>query len=184
MQKLILRNYIGHYDYRWTLLKHNTKHQDIKKVSVHDKVILSHINPGTTFAQDIGGLQYLGIIDDLTVTDHPLDITIGTQRKYYNNVLMLNSPGLKYKSLDEIKDLIVAQSKKLSTKGKIFVGFNYQFVNMNRLTQSYFNEIDRWISLLDSSNLQLNLKVLKKIPNTNPYGDSFFIFQSTTESTL
>lgn len=177
-KKSTLRNYIVHYDYRWSLLKHNLKNSEHKKISLYDKMILSQINSGSTLSLDIGGLQYTGLVPDLTVTDPLLEIGKLPDKKLYDNILMVNGLELKYKTLDQIESLIVEQTDRLNHQAKVIVGFNYQFVNINRLTQDYKTALTHWIDSLEAKNFQLQLQLVKKIPSTNPYGDSFFIFST------
>lgn len=145
---------------------------------MYDKMILSQIKPGATLSLDLGGLQYTGLIPDLLVIDPWAEINSVPDGKLYDNILMLNSPELKYKTLNQIENLILEQTVRLNSQAKVIIGFNYQFVNINRLTQDYKIALNNWIDSLEAKNFQLQLQLVKKIPNTNPYGDSFFIFST------
>jgi hypothetical protein len=168
MQKTIIRKLITHYGYRWTLLKHNVRNSDEKLITLHDRLILSNLVPGSVACWDQIGFQYQGIINQLVIN--------ASCDNRYNNLIMTNHPGFKYQTLDEIKDIINNTVKKnLQAHGRLFVSFNYQFVKFNRLKFNFAQQLDQMTTQVNS---RLVYKLTKALPQTNPYGDCFFVFES------
>ena len=60
----------------------------------------------------------------------------------------------------------------------MFVSFNFQFVNINRLQKDFYQEIDIWINQLTQRNILLIKNFTKDLPNTNDWGDCFFVFEN------
>jgi hypothetical protein len=163
MQKNLVRKLKNHYGYRWQILRHNQKNTD-KIGSVHDAVLTKYLVPGTTLAIDYIGYQYQDIVPNLSV-DRP---------GVYDNLLMLNSMTLKYRSLDEIAD----QIQKLShqCRHRMIVGFNFQFLQFNRLKYNFNQVIELWINQLEKRNILLVKNLTAGVPKSGPYGDCIFVF--------
>lgn len=163
MQKNLVRKLKSHYGYRWQILRHNQKNID-KIGSIHDAMLKKYLVPGTTLNIDYIGYQYQDIIPNLYV-DQP---------GVYDNLLMLNSIKLKYRSLDEIADQI--QISLQQCRHRMIVGFNFQFLQFNRLKQNFNQDIEHWINQLEKNNLLLVKNLTGNVPKTSPYGDCIFVF--------
>ena len=84
MQKTIIRNLKSHYGSRWKC----------DNASVHSRVILQMILPGKTLAADCK-LVYPNI-ENLYID----------QLGQYQNILLVNPPRFKYKTLQQLKQQI------------------------------------------------------------------------------
>ena len=162
MQKNLVRNLKSHYGYRWQILRHNQKNKN-KIGSIHDAVVKQYLLPGTTLAIDYIGYQYQDIIPDLYVD----------QLGMYDNIIMLNSIELKYKTLDELVYQIQQRSQRCR---RMIVGFNFQFLQFNRLKYNFNHEVETWINQLEKENILLAKNLTGDIPKTSPYGDCIFVF--------
>ena len=154
MQKTLVRSLKSHYGYRWVILRHNQKHAD-KIGSIHDAVIKKYLVAGSTLAIDYIGHQYQTVIPDLSV-DQP---------GMYDNLLMVNPIKLKYKSLDEIAVEIQQVAKQC--RQRLIVGFNFQFVQFNRLKYNFYHAIDIWINQLEQNNIFLLIQKEYNLKLTN-----------------
>ena len=163
MQKNLIRWKKFHYGYRCTIMRHNQKHSE-KHGSPHDAVIMQYLQAGTTLALDCIGHQYQGLIPNLSVD----------QAGIYDNVLMLNTMNLKYLSLEELHTVVVETAQQC--RQRMFVGFNFQFVQFNRLKHNFSVDIENWINQLAENNIVLFKNLITDVPKTNPYGDCLFIF--------
>ena len=163
MQKNLVRKLKSHYGYRWQILRHNQKNTG-KIGSIYDAVLKKYLVPGTTLAIDYIGYQYQDIIPNLYV-DQP---------GMYDNLLMLNSMSLKYRSLDEIADQIQKSSRQC--RHRMIVGFNFQFLQFNRLKYNFNQAIVLWINQLEKDNILLVKNLTGDVPRTGPYGDCIFVF--------
>lgn len=174
MHKSVIREYKCHYTTRWEAMKHNLKHPgDV--VSLHDKLIMKQLVDGPTLFNNIIGLQHIGTID-LAISDARLNYQYNYKPAKYKNLVLLNDPQFKYKTLDQILLMIVEMATtNLDLGACLVVGFNYQFVKFNRLKYSYDDAIAEWLDKLQQNRLKLKLNLTKKLPNTNPYGDNIFI---------
>lgn len=177
MQKSLIRDIKLHNGGRWILLKNSLKNRE-QLITPHDRFVFSHLLPGSTLGLSFINLQYLNLIDGLEINDETLDYQYNYNHSKCQNLIMLNDMVLKYKTLDQMKDLIVEKSNTyLVNGGRLILGFNYQFVKFNRLKYDYHLAIDNWLTDLKRNNLNLLLKTNKRIPNTNPYGDNLFAFE-------
>ena len=101
----------------------------------------------------------------------------------YNNVLALNLTKFKYKTLSELADQVVELQKQTLCDGYIFVSFNFQFVNFNRLREDFSVALQKWINDLEQHKIILLRNLTAKLPQTNDWGDCFFIFKNYEIST-
>jgi hypothetical protein len=163
MQKSLVRELKSHYGYRWQILRHNQKNID-KIGSVHDAALKNYLVPGSTLAIDYIGNQYRDIVPDLYI-DQP---------GVYDNLLLLNSIRFKYKSLDEIAQQIQKLSQQC--RCRMIVGFNFQFLQFNRLKYNFDHEVKLWINQLEKYHILLVKTIISVVPKTTPYGDCIFVF--------
>lgn len=154
MQKTQIRILKTHYGDRWRRTV----------PSLHEKFVLSMLQPGTSVAFDC-------------VTVPAPNLTID-QSGRYNNVLALNLPRFKYKTLYQLSKQVQLLQKYACHGGLIFVSFNYQFVNYNRLREDFSLLLENWINDLAQHNIVLIKNLTKKLPSTNSWGDCFFIFSN------
>lgn len=70
-------------------------------------------------------------------------------------------------------DQLIMLQKQTAHGGRMFVSFNFQFVNINRLQKDFYQEIDSWINQLAQTNILLIKNFTKDLPNTNDWGDCF-----------
>ena len=166
MQKNLIRSLKSNYGYRWEILRHNQKHTE-KIGSIHDAVILQYLVPGSTLAFEFVAYQYKGIIPDLVI-DQP---------GVYDNVLMLNTLATRYKSLSELREIVIKAAQQC--RHRLIVGFNFQFIKFNRLRDNFYTELQIWINQLATYDIQLVNNLTKCVPKTNPYGDCLFVFERT-----
>jgi hypothetical protein len=156
MQKNQIRSLKSHYGDRWR----NTI------PSLHDRVILKMLIPGTSLGFDC--VANVSIIPNLKISDNGM----------FNNIIAMNLPNFKYKTLDQLADIILEFQKQTLPHGRIFVSFNFQFVNFNRLKDNFYESLEIWINFLQKCNLQLVKNFTKELPKTNDWGDCFFIFEN------
>jgi len=156
MQKDKIRLLKVHYGNRW-------RNRDL---TLHDRVILKMLIPGTSLG-----------FDCMARPDIVPNLKISAEGKY-NNVLALNLPVFKYKTLDQLANLVLQLQKQTLLHGRIFVSFNFQFVNFNRLRDDFFENLSIWINYLQTCNLILIKNFTKQVPKTNSWGDCFFIFEN------
>ena len=154
MQKSQVRILKTHYGDRWR----NTV------PSLHEKFIMKMLQPGTSLAFDCVSVP----APDLRVN----------QPGRYHNVLALNLMRFKYKTLGEIADQIKQLQQQTHYQGCMFVSFNFQFVNHNRLREDFSVALQKWINDLEQHKIILVKNLTKKLPNTNCWGDCFFIFKN------
>lgn len=168
MQKKDVRYQKHLYGQRWEILKYNRKHKDKQIITLHDKLILSKLQSGTTLSLDFIGIQYQNIIPNMSFS--------GDMKKYNN--LLLDQIRFRYKTLDEIfeeiKNLTYLHAEK---NASIIVGFNYQFVKFNRLKNNYQKAIENLLEKLADNYIMIEYELKAAVPKTNPYGDCFFIFK-------
>lgn len=176
MQKRLVRLYKSSYGSRWHMLKNNINLTNEPMVTLQDYLLLKNLVPGTTLSLDFMGHQYIPLIKQLTIVEWPLE----QPSELYNNIVLFNNRFLKYKTFNEMKLFLTNVSKFLAPGGRIFVGFNFQFVKYNRLKLDFLQEIDSWINHLESAGLKLVRKVVANIPKTDPYGDCLFVFELDT----
>jgi hypothetical protein len=166
MQKNLIRSLKSNYGYRWQILRHNQKHTE-KIGSVHDAVILKYLVPGSTLAFDYVSHQYQGIIPELAI-DQP---------GVYDNVLMLNTLATRYQSLPELREIVIKTAQQC--RRRLIVGFNFQFVQFNRLRDDFYVELQTWINQLATHDIRLVKNLTTCVPKTSPYGDCLFVFERT-----
>ena len=159
MQKSQVRQLKTHYGDRWRG----------SSQSLHEKAIMRMLSPGTSLTFDCASVS----IPDLVI-DQP---------GRYNNVLALNLIKFKYKTLSELADQVVELQKQTLYNGYIFVSFNFQFVNFNRLREDFLIELQKWINDLANQKIILIKNLTTKLPQTNSWGDCFFIFKNYEIST-
>jgi len=176
MQKNIIRFYKSTYNKRWPLLKHNLKNSELQLMSLHDKLITNNICSGSTLCLNFMGLQYIKLIKNLTVEDNLLNYRYGPINEKYNN-LIVDWDRFKYKTLYLIaKEVIELCNTLLLDNGKMIISFNYQFLKFNRLKFNFEKSIAEFLLTLQTNNINLSYRLPTTIPNTNSYGDCFFIF--------
>lgn len=163
MQKKLIKWTKIHYGYRWTIMRYNQKHNE-KHGSLHDAIIMKYLVPGTTLTFDCIGHQYQGLIPNLSVD----------QEGIYDNILMLNTMKLKYRSLEELQCIVVETAQQC--RQRMFVGFNFQFVQFNRFKFNFLVDIEDWINQLANKGIVLYKNLSTDVPKTTPYGDCLFIF--------
>jgi hypothetical protein len=156
MQKYQVRLLKTHYGSRW---KNST-------LSLHDRVILKMLTPGTSLGFDC--MSRPDIIPNLKIS----------QNGKYNNVIAMNLPRFKYRNLNQIATILLEFQKQTMTNGRIFVSFNFQFVNFNRLREDFHQSLYDWINYLQTQNLVLVKNFTKNLPSTDDWGDCFFIFEN------
>jgi hypothetical protein len=87
---------------------------------------------------------------------------------------MLNSMRFKYESLDEIAQQL--QKLSLQCRRRMILGFNFQFLQFNRLKQDFDHAIKLWTAQLETHNIMLLKTIVSTVPKTSPYGDCIFVF--------
>jgi uncharacterized protein YukE len=154
MQKSQVRLLKKHYGVRWRSTTPD----------LHEKYVLQMLVPGTSLAFDC-------------VTVPAPDLAIN-QLGSYNNVLALNLPRFKYKTLEELANQIKQLQQQTCYQGHIFVSFNFQFVNFNRFREDFSTALQKWINDLAQHKIMLVKNLTRKLPRTNDWGDCFFIFKN------
>jgi hypothetical protein len=166
MQKNLIRSLKNNYGYRWEILRHNQKHTE-KIGSIHDAMIMRYLAPGSTLAFEFVAHQYQGIIPNLAI-DQP---------GVYDNVLMLNTLSMRYRSLPELREMIIKTAPQC--RHRLIVGFNFQFVKFNRLRDDFYIGLQTWINQLATHDVVLVKNLTRCVPKTSPYGDCLFVFERT-----
>jgi hypothetical protein len=156
MQKNLIRDLKSHYGSRWKC----------KNSTVHSRVILQMLCPGKTLAIDC------------KIVYPKIELLDVDQTGQYQNVLALNPLRFKYKTLQQIQDQIILLQEQTCFRGKMFVSFNFQFVNFNRLRQNFYLELENWINELSKQKILLIKNFTKNVPRTSDWGDCFFIFEN------
>jgi hypothetical protein len=100
------------------------------------------------------------------------------QASSYNNILALNPIGFKYQTLEQLKNQLLVLQAITLPRGRMFVSFNFQFVNFNRLQQDFYQALNIWINELSQYNIVLIKDFTKSLPSTSDWGDCFFIFEN------
>lgn len=156
MQKSIVRSCKSHYGSRW---RGTT-------TSIHGRVVQKMLMPGSTLALDCE-LVYPEIPDLHTAR-------VGN----YNNILALNPIEFKYRTLEQLKNQLLVLQTMTLPYGRMFVSFNFQFVNFNRLQKDFYQALEIWINELSQHNIVLIKNFTKSLPSTGDWGDCFFIFEN------
>lgn len=159
MQKSQVRLLKTHYGSRW-----RSDHP-----SLHEKAVARMLVPGSclTFDCVLQGIPNM-------IVDKP---------GRYNNVLALNLPAFKYKTLDQLLSKVTQLKQQTIPQGLIFVSFNFQFVNFNRFRKDFSTALDKWINDLQQLNIVCIKNLTRRLPNTNDWGDCFFVFKNYEIST-
>lgn len=154
MQKSKVRRLKTHYGSRWRS----------NSIGIHQKAVAKMLVPGSclTFDCVLQGIPNL-------VVDQP---------GVYHNVLALNLPVFKYKTLDQLKEQIKLLQQQTLPQGHIFVSFNFQFVNFNRFRQDFSLALQQWINDLNQLGIVCIKNLTGRLPSTNDWGDCFFIFKN------
>lgn len=156
MQKNVIRALKSHYGVRWRCTT----------PSIHGRVVQQMLTPGSTLALDCE-LVY------------PMIPNLHTaQSNNYNNILALNPFQFKYQTLEQLKKKLLILQTSTLPHGRMFVSFNFQFVNFNRLQQDFYQALKIWINELSQHNIVLIKDFTKSLPRTNAWGDCFFIFEN------
>jgi hypothetical protein len=159
MQKSKIRQLKTHYGDRWRG----------SSQSLHEKAVLRMLLPGTSLTFDCASMCVPNLVVD--------------QPGRYNNVLALNLLKSKYKTLQELADQVRELQKQTLYNGYIFVSFNFQWVNFNRLREDFSVALQKWINDLAQHKIVLVKNLTGKFPQTNSWGDCFFIFKNYEIST-
>jgi hypothetical protein len=163
MQKSLVRDLCVHYGYRWAIMRHNLRN-DEQWVTPYDRYILDHLQPGVTTACEYIGNQYAKLVPGINIDSAgPCD-----------NLIAANSTFYKYRTLDQIGELLTELGTRLNPQGRLFAGFNFQFVNFNRLKFDFAVEL---ATMLDATQFEVIGQVIRAPEQTNPYGNNFFILQ-------
>ena len=153
-----------HFAQRWAVFHHNRKNTD-KLLLLEDKFIINNLVPGQTLAVNCLGEIYKDIIQ--------LDVT--PAKAQYNNVLLINNLEFKYKTIDEIAGIILANNL-LVTKGRMIVNLNLMFIKYDRINITINLLIDQLVQQL------LPLKLLKQYVNikkwTQGFGQIFLVLEN------
>lgn len=165
MNKTKVRQYKSHFGARWTEFKHNRKN-NAKILLLENKFVLSNLNPGTTVAIDCLGETFKDIINVDTV---PV-------RKSYDNVLLINNFSFKYKTVDELVNMLAYYA---NFGNRLIVNFNSGFIIYNRLNQSIASLLAELKTLLQAQ----GLVVVKKFSTTHiknfGFGNVFLVLNKT-----
>ena len=171
--KSIIRHYITQYGYRWDLMRYNNKNLSENLITPIDLFIKKNIK-GSVLFLDILGFQYKNFLKNVCIKDELLGVSYGEINDRYDNLYLMNNSMFKYKSLSEIGELIkILFQKNCTTNGKIFLGFNQQFVKYNRLKFKFADIVEEWIDQLNTHGYFCEYKKYSVEPN--PYGSCFFI---------
>lgn len=154
MQKTKIRQFKTHYGDRWRS----------SSPSLHEKAVMSMLLPGCSLTFECANMSVPNLVLD--------------QPGCYNNVIALNLLKFKYKTLQELADQVRELQKQTLYNGRIFVSFNFQFVNFNRLRLDFSVALQEWINDLAQHKIVLIKNFSKNLPRTNSWGDCFFIFQN------
>lgn len=163
MKKSLARELYIHYGYRYELAKYNLRNTD-QLITPYDRYILDNLNKGVTLALELIGHQYSKFIPNLVI-DEIIKV---------DNIIAVNSMFFKYQTLEQIGNKIDVLQNNLNKNGKLFVSFNFQFVNFNRLKFDFDTEC---AIMLENTGLKVCGKIVKPHSHTNPYGNNFFILQ-------
>ena len=144
-------------------MRHNLRHAE-QLVTPYDLLILDHLQPGVTVAWELIGNQYRHLIENINI-DQDCECA---------NVIAANATFFKYQTLAEIGQRLQALGSRLQPGGRIFAGWNLQFVNFNRLSTNYYENQDRMLADLPYTVLR---RIVKGARETNPYGNNFFILE-------
>jgi hypothetical protein len=144
-------------------MRHNLQN-DEQWVTPYDRYILDHLQPGATAACEYIGNQYARLIPNINIdSTGPCD-----------NLIAANSTFYKYQTLNQIGQQLTELGTRLNTQGRLFAGFNFQFVNFNRLKFDFAQEV---ATMLDATGLDIVGQIVRAPEQTNPYGNNFFILQ-------
>jgi len=150
MNKTEIRILKSHYGARWTEFRYNRKHTD-KILCLENRFILSEIVNEPVLALNCLGENFKDIIDIHIV---PADYK-------YQTLLLINNVEFKYKTVDQLVNLIVKYSSMhLAPNGRIIVNINMMFLIFDRLEFSLHSILDQIIQQLNNHKFKINKRLL------------------------
>jgi hypothetical protein len=168
VDRILTRNLKNHYLSRWAVMRHNQKN-DNKILLFEDQFVLKNINSGTTACYNCLGEMYQDIIPNLECRLVPCD-----------NLVLINNLEFKYKTVDEITQLLLGLAQKhLSVGGRIILSIQHRFLIYNRCVVSVDSLLATWFDGIKEFKV---LKALNLLGKTQPgYGDYFFVLEYSHE---
>jgi hypothetical protein len=157
MTKNQVRQLKSHFGIRWAEFRHWQKTKQ-HCLCLENKFILSATLPGPVLALDCLGEVYQGIID--IDTDNV---------RNYNTMLLVNNMVFKYKTVEQLADLIL-QCKLVAHR--LIVNFNSALLIYDRLALTPAQVVDQLEHRVDKDFVTHKKIVLNTIPN-HGFGNVF-----------
>jgi hypothetical protein len=151
MTKTQIRQLKSHYGSRWRVYRHNQKHHD-KKLFLEEKFVVDNVLPGPVLAKDCLGEIY----------QHVLNVQTQCQG-LTKTILLINNPEFKYKTVNELVDIVCANKKDIDRPGRIIVTFSLFFVIYDRLNNSVETLVEQLVEQFKTKDLVCH----KKYVNTS-----------------
>lgn len=150
MNKTQIRQLKSHYGARWRVYRHNQKHS-VKQLLLEEKFVVDNVLPGPVFAKNCLGEIYQHVLDIQTQYQCPT-----------NTVLLINNLEFKYKTVNELVDIVCDNKQHVVNAGRIIVTFSLFFIIYDRLNEPVDNLIDQFVRKFKTRNLVCH----KKYANT------------------
>lgn len=152
-----------HYLSRWSLFRHNQKNVD-KTLLFADLFVIKNLSKGTTLFYDCLGEIYQGIV---------LNSTCDPAGQTYDNLVLVNNPVFKYKTIVEIATVVDQLATKfLAPGGRVVLSFEHRGIIYDRVHQSVTSLLHEFTEYLTGYTVLQSANLLTKAPPG--YGDYFF----------
>lgn len=110
---------------------------------LEEKFVLNNTLPGPVYAHECLGEIYSGMLDVSTRFESPV-----------NTVLMINNIEFKYKTLDQLVEIISCSAQYLNKKGRVVVTLSLCFLIYDRLNVTADSLVDQLVDQLKSCNFE------------------------------
>lgn len=161
MTKTQVRLLKSHYLSRWTVMRHNQKNKE-KLLALNDQFVLANLMSGDTLCYNCLGEMYQGIIPNLSTLAN----------KKYNNIVLINNMEFKYKTIDQLVDLINNIARQyLLANGRLIMSLEHRYLIYDRVDVSVDTLLKTLINSLKKFTPVAKLNLLRR--SQPGYGDYF-----------
>jgi len=170
MNKTEIRKLKSHYGARWTEFRHNRKHHD-KILCIENKFILKQIDNEPVLA-----LNCLGeIFHDI------MDVHVVPRDCKYHTLLLINNLEFKYKTVDQLVQLIVDYANQyLLPGGRVIININLMFLKFDRINCSLNGTLAQITQKLNNCCFQVKKQLLTETIN-HGFGNIFLSLDQVNE---